>query len=106
MPGLSGTMSAVTIPIGSSAATSVRIWEICTVFPCQCGEWNSNPVAAMRYQRTRSPVFMVGIGPLPYMKTGDRVRWYLMARSEEHTSELQSPVHLVCRLLLEKKNNR
>src|SRR5438876_5038559 len=27
-------------------------------------------------------------------------------RSEEHTSELQSPVHLVCRLLLEKKNIR
>src|SRR5690348_18152920 len=25
------------------------------------------------------------------------------AKSEEHTSELQSPVHLVCRLLLEKK---
>src|SRR5258708_29544040 len=25
-------------------------------------------------------------------------------RSEEHTSELQSPDHLVCRLLLEKKN--
>src|SRR6266581_9668120 len=25
-------------------------------------------------------------------------------RSEEHTSELQSPVHLVCRLLLEKNN--
>src|SRR5258708_13636174 len=28
------------------------------------------------------------------------------ARSEEHTSELQSPDHLVCRLLLEKKNTR
>src|SRR5690348_17952752 len=27
-------------------------------------------------------------------------------RSEEHTSELQSPVHLVCRLLLEKKKKR
>src|SRR6266581_9408001 len=27
----------------------------------------------------------------------------LHRRSEEHTSELQSPVHLVCRLLLEKK---
>src|SRR5690348_17641003 len=27
-------------------------------------------------------------------------------RSEEHTSELQSPVHLVCRLLLEKKNRQ
>src|SRR5258708_25563214 len=28
----------------------------------------------------------------------------LRSRSEEHTSELQSPDHLVCRLLLEKKN--
>src|SRR5713226_10192148 len=27
-------------------------------------------------------------------------------RSEEHTSELQSPVHLVCRLLLEKKQKK
>src|SRR5207244_9243987 len=27
-----------------------------------------------------------------------------LSRSEEHTSELQSPDHLVCRLLLEKKN--
>src|SRR5690348_17555123 len=27
------------------------------------------------------------------------------SRSEEHTSELQSPVHLVCRLLLETKRN-
>src|SRR5258708_25113544 len=27
-----------------------------------------------------------------------------LMRSEEHTSELQSPDHLVCRLLLEKKN--
>src|SRR5215216_6743989 len=29
-----------------------------------------------------------------------------VARSEEHTSELQSPDHLVCRLLLEKKKKR
>src|SRR5256885_8523872 len=28
------------------------------------------------------------------------------ARSEEHTSELQSPCNLVCRLLLEKKKNK
>src|SRR5258708_9015949 len=34
-------------------------------------------------------------GTLPFS-----VRW---KRSEEHTSELQSPDHLVCRLLLEKK---
>src|SRR5688500_20340830 len=30
----------------------------------------------------------------------------LPARSEEHTSELQSPCNLVCRLLLEKKKKR
>src|SRR5258708_24312483 len=29
-----------------------------------------------------------------------------VSRSEEHTSELQSPDHLVCRLLLEKKKTR
>src|SRR5687768_17816152 len=29
-----------------------------------------------------------------------------LARSEEHTSELQSRLHLVCRLLLEKKNTK
>src|SRR5258708_16893161 len=29
-----------------------------------------------------------------------------LVRSEEHTSELQSPDHLVCRLLLEKKKKR
>src|SRR5690625_6317555 len=33
-----------------------------------------------------------------------RVQTMLPARSEEHTSELQSRGHLVCRLLLEKKN--
>src|SRR5258708_26607843 len=31
-------------------------------------------------------------------------RTHHYGRSEEHTSELQSPDHLVCRLLLEKKN--
>src|SRR5438552_5120999 len=36
--------------------------------------------------------------------TGGRLQARLSIRSEEHTSELQSPDHLVCRLLLEKKN--
>src|SRR5437879_13851806 len=30
----------------------------------------------------------------------------VVIRSEEHTSELQSPMYLVCRLLLEKKNKK
>src|SRR5439155_5704884 len=33
-------------------------------------------------------------------------RWHVQDRSEEHTSELQSRGHLVCRLLLEKKKRK
>src|SRR5437879_10639385 len=44
--------------------------------------------------------------------SGKKTRWLLEAlcsrqqRSEEHTSELQSPMYLVCRLLLEKKKKK
>src|SRR5207248_9238156 len=41
-------------------------------------------------------------GP-PYASAGKTRPCPLFARSEEHTSELQSPYDLVCRLLLEKK---
>src|SRR5207244_13150618 len=44
------------------------------------------PVSEHRLERTGHPCRRAG------------------GRSEEHTSELQSPDHLVCRLLLEKKN--
>src|SRR5438309_10664161 len=37
------------------------------------------------------------------MTPGDLRRFFFCSRSEEHTSELQSQFHLVCRLLLEKK---
>src|SRR5256885_8449970 len=38
-------------------------------------------------------------------KTAELGRAVYFSRSEEHTSELQSPCNLVCRLLLEKKKN-
>src|SRR5689334_23469211 len=38
--------------------------------------------------------------------TGKPRQGSISQRSEEHTSELQSQFHLVCRLLLEKKNKR
>src|SRR5690625_7019437 len=54
-----------------------------------------------RFRRLRSPpestpAFFCWSGPL-------KPNW---ERSEEHTSELQSRGHLVCRLLLEKKKNK
>src|SRR2546422_4131168 len=41
--------------------------------------------------------------PSPAITSGARAPARRRARSEEHTSELQSRLHLVCRLLLEKK---
>src|SRR5256885_9585905 len=43
------------------------------------------------------------IGYMHYLKLHHLVDDKMHARSEEHTSELQSPCNLVCRLLLEKK---
>src|SRR5690348_18422751 len=45
------------------------------------------------------------IRPEPWSNEAFLPDW-LHERSEEHTSELQSPVHLVCRLLLEKKKKK
>src|SRR5689334_23970693 len=42
--------------------------------------------------------------PPPRRRTASSRFHFAAARSEEHTSELQSQFHLVCRLLLEKKN--
>src|SRR2546422_8263865 len=44
--------------------------------------------------------------PAPVMMLGSFTPSPLQSRSEEHTSELQSRLHLVCRLLLEKKNTQ
>src|SRR3989454_4955474 len=41
----------------------------------------------------------------PYVAVRQRLEGEAVMRSEEHTSELQSPCNLVCRLLLEKKKN-
>src|SRR5205807_6749925 len=56
-------------------------------------------------------IFVCSFGDTVSEKPAKRMRWFslrllLPARSEEHTSELQSPCNLVCRLLLEKKNNK
>src|SRR2546422_2349233 len=52
-----------------------------------------------RSRRSQSARSMAAPGRSPAVVTED-------PRSEEHTSELQSRLHLVCRLLLEKKNNK
>src|SRR5256885_3047760 len=78
------------------------------------GVWQS---AAIRPR----PITLAGAPPRPSSwasgttsdgQRGQPARWFVViaaphaARSEEHTSELQSPCNLVCRLLLEKKKEQ
>src|SRR5256885_5114992 len=53
--------------------------------------------------RSATTTFGISVSPVA-ARNGEMQRdsWY---RSEEHTSELQSPCNLVCRLLLEKKKH-
>src|SRR2546426_3052988 len=55
---------------------------------------------AQRYQNLAFDVARRAFGPT---RRDTIFEYYEQMRSEEHTSELQSPCNLVCRLLLEKK---
>src|SRR2546426_4571996 len=48
----------------------------------------------------------VSRAPTKFLKKNSGTWSHGIARSEEHTSELQSPCNLVCRLLLEKKKKK
>src|SRR3989442_8372951 len=56
--------------------------------------------------RSRPPAGVRLVVSAPRRTGQRRLRDPARRRSEEHTSELQSRPHLVCRLLLEKKKNR
>src|SRR5256885_11775362 len=65
------------------------------------------PKTAPCAARSRSASSQTTTGPLPPASIRERLRPAARTiRSEEHTSELQSPCNLVCRLLLEKKNKK
>src|SRR4051794_41471416 len=66
-----------------------------TLFRSRLGTWTLD-AATYRVRWSHDLTKLTGVTSL----SGD------LERSEEHTSELQSPVHLVCRLLLEKKNQK
>src|SRR2546426_1680238 len=81
------------------------------------GVWHGTPYQVASVSSTADGV-IVACGPAgrhtTYPKGGHRptkdpssgTSTWNERRSEEHTSELQSPCNLVCRLLLEKKKNK
>src|SRR5205814_2979815 len=77
-----------------------------TLFPYTTLFRSSRP-SGERARRVTALVWPVNcLSSLPVFTSHSRSVLSLLARSEEHTSELQSLRHLVCRLLLEKKKNK
>src|SRR5207253_4540321 len=75
-----------------------------TLFPTRRSSDLANPPALGTVERAMKKIHDGRYVLIPYSdKTHGHFTHY---RSEEHTSELQSRGHLVCRLLLEKKNPR
>src|SRR5258708_24135948 len=68
-------------------------------FQSLCERFRFKPVYLTNYEMVMSDVFVEFARDVVA-----RGACEIGMRSEEHTSELQSPDHLVCRLLLEKKN--
>src|SRR5690625_6553536 len=66
--------------------------------------WLTAPDSSPLAHLPTPPPLLEAIGPIPMY--GVQIVVALAGRSEEHTSELQSRGHLVCRLLLEKKKTR
>src|SRR5690348_17390519 len=91
-----------------AAATNYNCAD-CHVEPKEEGDWSAYAQETPRKATARRMILMVqSINKTNF--GGARVvtcyTCHRNIRSEEHTSELQSPVHLVCRLLLEKKKKK
>src|SRR5437762_6986249 len=59
-----------------------------------------------RSSRTPARIMLIGVGASTWASGNHVWNGKTGTRSEEHTSELQSPMYLVCRLLLEKKKKK
>src|SRR2546422_6264712 len=78
--------------------TLFRSWIVARFLP-----WSALTGAARTRRKSRRPLFEAC--DAHHGQGGESALGH-DSRSEEHTSELQSRLHLVCRLLLEKKKNK
>src|SRR5258708_11466117 len=84
--------------------TNRRVWLLYARGPASPFPPTSGPPAS---QTVGAILTYTAASPLNFFVRGEDFVWRAAQnlRSEEHTSELQSPDHLVCRLLLEKKKD-
>src|SRR5437764_9565669 len=83
------------VSLGVGSCSIAPSFSVATIAPLPRSSTNG-----IRFvQASFASAFVLGDSTNPPMKK-------LLRRSEEHTSELQSPMYLVCRLLLEKKKKK
>src|SRR5437879_7336149 len=94
----------------SSSASSRPTWTGATAKPSASSTWCSASASSLSrnaFMATLIKGRRIASESAPSPEQGEVLRLEptddLASRSEEHTSELQSPMYLVCRLLLEKK---
>src|SRR5690554_7638522 len=75
---------------------SIKVWDVQRKGLMSELKGSVNPVTSFSFHPEKNWVAIIGEGTTLGL-------WDMDFRSEEHTSELQSRPHLVCRLLLEKK---
>src|SRR5688500_20096847 len=84
--------------------SSITLFPYTTLFRSPAGR-RPSPISMHSPETSNLPIGRL----LPLIETGEAESGNNatlgLRRSEEHTSELQSPCNLVCRLLLEKKKN-
>src|ERR1041385_9550571 len=76
------------------------------IFLCFCFFFFNDTATTEIYTLSLHDALPIWHGTAPASGTGSRGKYVHEYRSEEHTSELQSRLHLVCRLLLEKKKKK
>src|SRR3712207_8669807 len=99
-------LSLVFFFFNDTATTEIYTLSLHDALPIWCWACTSRRISTPSCTRSRGSSTRSAGGGCATRRTA-RVQWRSGsgARSEEHTSELQSRQYLVCRLLLEKKKN-
>src|SRR5256885_13093866 len=88
-----------------TATTEIYTLSLHDALPICWSRFRALPSTGTSIGLSSTRCWTAGFWPSPSCTTRSARRSAEVERSEEHTSELQSPCNLVCRLLLEKKNN-
>src|SRR5258708_8458966 len=99
--GVVGT--TISTPNSSRILAENCVWIHCSTY---CSQFSSHRITS-RWDSIHDTSTSILVNSVSCLEVNEGLaRNGVHERSEEHTSELQSPDHLVCRLLLEKKNKR